>query len=449
VLKLADEKVALAEKGVRLLEKWVSRLDGEFDRLKDMGYNVGDAEAAAQQAANPVNMNMPGLSGPMQMDSGSNKKRKLQASGSGTSANGSFSQASALPGMNMNNSQYHHLQSSNPYSPTSQAGPSGTSNNPGMYGNLSVNTSGITPQQAASMANFNMSAMSPSQQQQFNQVFQQQYTTAINQLQAQQMNGSGTPASPTSAGGAGNSARPLRPSRLSSSFSFSGAGPGVQILPSSAAAHMAGSQGPSGASSLSSSLNQSTSSVPGQKRGRPAASGSGQAGASGTGQNGAPNKKKKKRITISDEESLLEEGASEDAEGDLDDESMLIDYDAGENPKTSRRPGGRTGSRGGTPMSSVPTPASAAFNLTNNAAGGPRGANKAGQAGRPRPLTSAAGNKKAGKDEEEEEADAEGEEDWANEEANAEDPTLYCVCQRVSYGNVSAYYCEESGMAIR
>jgi hypothetical protein len=39
---------------------------------------------------------------------------------------------------------------------------------------------------------------------------------------------------------------------------------------------------------------------------------------------------------------------------------------------------------------------------------------------------------------EEEDADAEGEEDFGLEldDANTEDPTLYCFCQRVSYGNV-------------
>lgn len=397
--KLSEEKVALAERACRLLEKYVAKLDGEFQRLKDMGYQLGEAEAAAQAAAQAqvaaANAAMPALD----FGSSSNKKRLSGAGLPGNKMSPINTQMGGLPSAGLPSASMQGFPN-NPYAANA---------NPFQGTNLQNNTyqtmqAGMNSAMYNNMGQFN--ANLTAQQQQMGQFQGQTGQFPQNQFQIQ----AGTPMGGSSIAGGSQASRdaskPHRPSRLSSSFSATGAGPHTQILPTTAAAHMqpgsqafAGQGGPGG-----------------NKRARPA----GQTGAAGRN-------KKKKRIVETDDESAADdasghaeasedvdaEGEEEDAEGE--DEKSMMSVPS----QQVKRPGSqKIASRAGTPSGSTKG--------QQNKAGG-------------------AANRKLGKKQEDEEedaeADAEGEEEWAQEvdETNADDPTLYCFCHRVSYGNVSLF----------
>lgn len=399
--KLSDEKLALAERACRLLEKYVAKLDGEFQRLKDMGYQLGEAEAAAQAAAQAqvaaANAAMPALD----FSSSSNKKRLSGAGLPGNKLSPINSQMGGMPSPGMPSASMQNFPN-NPYAANS---------NPFQGTNLQNNTyqtmqAGMNSAMYGNMGQYNLNNMSAQQQQQLAQFQGQPGQFPQGQFQ---MQGGPSMGGANIAGGsqaARDASRPHRPSRLSSSFSATGAGPHTQILPTTAAAHMPPqSQGLAGHNQAGAGSN---------KRSRPLPSGL------------AGRNKKKKRIVETDDESAADdasghreasedvdaEGEEEDAEGE-DDKSML----SLPSSQQVKRPGNqKIASRAGTPSGTT------------------KGAqNKAGGAARKN-------GKKQEDEEEDAEADAEGEEEWAQEvdETNADDPTLYCFCHRVSYGNVSA-----------
>lgn len=422
MLKLSDEKVALAEKGVRLLEKYVARLDGEFERLKDMGYNIGDAEAAHAASAAPS----PALSGTMpQLDfsssTSSNKKRKMGSQPMPQTPGLQNSASSSTPS---------HMQLHHPFAagtPTQSGMPGPNYGNAGAQSPVNANAA-----YAAGVGQYNGAGLTPQQQQQLAQAYQNQFP-GMGQLQTPGSSGTGGGGGP---GGAANAnTRPHRPSRLSSSFS-AGVGDGSGLLPSSTAAHLpptqsAASAAASGPQARDYGPTVAASAASSTKRGRPADS---------KQASGAASRKKKKRIMISDEESGAGDGTGEeDGEGEDDDGTG----DEAKSALSSRKAGVASGvaaqkaaSRAGTPLSSAPTPASTAS--ASAAHHKSKSAHKKGAA--------KAGSKKKeeeeDEEEEEEDADAEGEEDWGAEadETNADDPTLYCFCHRVSYGNVSVLW---------
>ena len=394
--KLSDEKLALAERACRLLEKYVAELDGDFQRLKDMGYQLGEAEAAAQAVAQAqvaaANAAMPALD----FSSTSNKKR---LSGAGLPGGNKMSPINSsmggMPSPGVPSASMQNFQN-NPYAANA---------NPFQGTNLQNNTyqtmqAGMNSVMYANMGQYNGNPMSAQQQ----QLLAQQFQGQPGQFQQNQFQMQGVPNMQGGSQASRDASRPHRPSRLSSSFSATGAGPHTQILPTTAAAHM-----PPQSSGLA-GHNQSN---PGSnKRQRPLQA------------NVAGRNKKKKRIVETDDESAADdasgpreasedvdaEGEEEDAEGE-DDKSMLS-YPSSQQIK---RPGNqKIVSRAGTPSG------------TNKNA-----QNKAGAAARK-------SGKKQEDEEEDAEADAEGEEEWAQEvdETNADDPTLYCFCHRVSYGNV-------------
>lgn len=392
--KLSEEKVALAERACRLLEKYVAKLDGEFQRLKDMGYQLGEAEAAAQAAAQAqvaaANAAMPALD----FSSSSNKKRLSGAGLPGNKLSPVTAQMGGLPSAGLPSASMQSFQN-NPYAANA---------NPFQGTNMQNNTyqqmqAGMNSAMYSNMGQFN--ANRAAQQQQMGQFPQgQQFQQNQFQMQAGGMQGSNIAGGSQ---GARDASRPHRPSRLSSSFSATGAGP-QQILPTTAAAHM-----PPGSQALMSQSQASSS----NKRSRPS-----QAGA-------ARSNKKKKRIVETDDESAADdasglaeasedvdaEGEEEDAEGEDDKSVMSVPS----SQQVKRPANQKIASRAGTPS------------------GATKGQqNKAGAASRKV-------GKKQEDEEEDAEADAEGEEDWGQEvdETNADDPTLYCFCHRVSYGNVS------------
>lgn len=372
-----------------MLDKYVQKLQGEFDRLKEMGHNIGDTDTAPAGTSGLAGLGSPGVGGFPQLDMSSmnsNKKRKL-------------------PPVNT------QLQPGQMYSSPNSAQMQGYQNNPyaqqqmQLNGNMQYNMPS-----GSSYGQYGNQQLTPQQQQQLAQQMQA-YTHS-----GQMSNG----ILPGGSGSANNASRPHRPSRLSSSFSANGMAANTQILPSSTAAHLPpGTNTPTGGSMLAGA---------GLKRSRP---------------NGAPSgppqkKNKKKRIQVSDEESIQDEnmsvedvdaeGEEDDAEGD-EDRSMLSVASS-----LPRRPGQQKGgSRQGTPLSN---------SILANGARQKGGANKQARA-QLQPLAPYPSHHGRAADEdadgEDEDADAEGEEDLGVEydETNAEDPTLYCFCQRVSYGNVS------------
>ena len=449
-----------------------------------MGYNIGDAEAAHAAAAAANTSLGSSLGGPpSQLDLSSNRKRKLPGTTSiGSPASGGAGGSGQTPYLSgIGSANEYQVSSANPYASAVGTGgaafnasmPAGNANGGSLYtgqGNLSP----VNSPYAASIGQYNAAALSQSQQQHFAQAYQNQYSGAVGQLQAQQ-GGSGPASTSNMGAGAGGAAagtsgasRLHRPSRLSTSFGPTGAtAASTQVLPSSTSAHLLPSQTPPSASGTGQSgihAASSSSTLANSKRNRPLA-GNGQganslSGAAGGGGAGhAGNRKKKKRIMISDEESGAEEGASEDAEEAEDDEIMMLEDETNTGMKGNRRGGGiatnpntgvstqRAGSRAGTPLSNAPTPGSATSTTLGGANNGPNGPRirASGTRQNRQQLTSGLYNKRGGAkadhDEEDEdaEADAEGEEDWGNEadETNADDPTLYCLCHRVSYGNVS------------
>lgn len=461
ISKLSDEKVELAERAVTLLEKYVAKLDGEFTRLKDMGYNLGEAEAAqaaaqaaAAQAAQlaAASAAMPALDFGMNnnnnnMNMMNNNKKRLSGMGAG---------GGGVPGMQGNNKQIPNINTQFPQGMPSPGMPSSNGMGggimpsgfpPGSAGGPGNNpyAAGSIPFQGNNLSNSTYQAMQAGMN---NGMFATigQYNAA---LAAQQQAGGGQqfqgqpgqfppgmqfmPGMPNAGnaggGGGGQNAnnrdpnRPNRPSRLSSSFSAAGGAGPPQILPSTAAAHLpphmqAAAAGQSGGGGPA-----------GNKRSRPSQGGG--AGRAGGGTGGNASNKKKKRIIETDDESAADdasgqaeasedvdaEGEDEDAEGE-DDKSIMSAA-----PLPTFKKGQKNAhSRAGTP--------------SGGAGGGNTNKNQQSKA-------NAAASRKQGKkveeEEEEIEADAEGEEDWGAEvdEANADDPTLYCFCHRVSYGNVS------------
>ena len=472
----------MAEKSVRLLDKHFTKLDGEFERLKDMGYNIGDAETAHAAAAGvsmPMKLSTDGM--PAQADfTSSNRKRKLPGAINTTSAlsSGSIngnSQTPAFSGTSPMNMYYQPPPIGNPYvaasgSLTTASVPGGSSNGVSLYSNAAI-SSPINSPYAASVGQYNAAALSQSQQQQFAQAFQNQYNASVGQLHVQQPSSGGGNVNlgntQASTGGAGAS-RPHRPSRLSSSFGPTGAGPNTQILPSSTVAHLLPFQGSAtNGGPGSAGLQVASPNLSSNKRSRALAASNSNgnlvtSAIAGGSANGTGNRKKKKRILISDEESGVEEGDSEDAEEAEDDNIMQIDEEGDPIFKSSRRatPGGiavlaggapssqRASSRAGTPLSAVPTPNSASNIVVSNTNGSVASSIRSGGQSRmnrqqQHVSASSSNNKRRGdhaeREDGDEDADAEGEEDWGNEadETNADDPTLYCLCHRVSYGNVS------------
>ena len=520
ISKLSDDKVALAERGVRLLDKHVQKLEAEFERLKDMGYNVGDllgpssnsnsaagASGAAPNAA--ANQPFPVLAGASEGGSVT-KKRKLAPVNAGLQLHGT-------PGMGGfggagTPTSAQQMQQGNPFA----ASPSHAHNQMG----TPTQGSQLTPQQQQQMYQAALAQSSgaglpygPSAGQQYLNSspngIQQQFTLQQQQQMQQFQNAYSNIGQLAGGGGAGgsNASRPHRPSRLSTSFSASGAGPHTLILPSTSAAHLPpGAQTPTGADGSASTglvasgsgtslsgLGNSTGGGAGTKRGRPAggpASATSATGPGGSAAGGPKKANKKKRIQISDEESIgsavdgvtrsMTDGGDFDAEGEDDDgdgdESVMTV--ASSLPGQKRGPGGQKGasSRAGTPLGhSVGSQAGTggtggAQKIRPSGAGGQKQTKaqllqqqqqlqlqqhymqqqqqqqlqggyaspqyqqllQAGMSGR---LGQAGGDEDA---DGEEEVDAEGEEDWTHEgeELNADDPSLYCFCQRVSYGNV-------------
>lgn len=389
--KLSDDKIALAERGVRMLDKYVQKLQGEFDRLKEMGHNIGDADTAPAGVSGLSGLGSPGMGGFPQLDMSSmqsNKKRKLPQVN--TQLHGGQVYGNSPSSAQMQNYQ------NNPYAQQMQ-----------MNGNMQYNM----PSSSA-YGQYGNQQFTPQQQQQLAQ-----------QMQAYTNSGQLPNGVSSTVGGSSNASRPHRPSRLSSSFSANGMGANTQILPSSTAAHLQpGSSTPTGAHMLSAGGANA-----GLKRARPNGS------AAGAG----PKNKKKKRIQLSDDDSVQDEAQSVedvDAEGEEDDAEGDEDRSMMSTSSMPRRPGQHKNS------SRASTPTVAQMLANNGMRANAKGAgNKQGRS-QLQPLapypTSRPGEEDA--EGEDEDADAEGEEDLGVEydETNAEDPTLYCFCQRVSYGNV-------------
>lgn len=397
MVKLSDEKLALAERACRLLDKYVAELDADFQRLKDMGYQLGEAEAAqaaAQAQVAAASAAMPALD----FSSSSNKKR-LSGMGLPGNKNASFNTSvGGMPSPGIQSASIHNFPN-NPYAANS---------NPFQGTNLQNTTyqtmqAGMNSAMFANIGQFNANAMPLQQHQQ--QPIQQFQGQAGQYPQGQFQLQGAVPNMAANSQAARDASKPHRPSRLSTSFSATGAGPHTAILPTTAAAHMPHqAQGLAGTGQGGSGSN---------KRSRPLQA------------NLAGRNKKKKRIVETDDESAADdasgqaeasedvdaEGEEEDAEGE--DDRGVLSFPASQQVK--RLGSQKIASRAGTPSG-----------------GNKGGQNKAGAAAR-----------KLGKKQEEEEdaeADAEGEEDWAQEvdETNADDPTLYCFCHRVSYGNMIA-----------
>ena len=366
-----------------MLDKYVQKLQGEFERLKEMGHNIGDMDTAPAASSGLAGLGSPGVGGFPQLDMSSamnsNKKRKLPSVNTQLQGGQMYGSPTSAQLQGYQNYAQQMQQSNGNMQYPMQAGSSGY----GQYGNP---------------------PMTAQQQQQLAQQLQNAYTNGGQLPNGVLPSGSGT--------GANNASRPHRPSRLSSSFSANGLNANTQILPSTTAAHLPpGSATPTNASMLAAGS-------AGNKRARPS-------GAAGN----APKNKKKKRIQISDEESVLDEAISVE---DVDAEGEDDDGEGEEDRSLLSAPGGgrqrqKGASRQGTPLSN-----SVLGNMGSHA------------------IKNATANKQARAqlqplapfpsfvDGEEEDADAEGEEDLGLEmdDGTGEDVALYCFCQRVSYGNV-------------
>lgn len=471
IVKLTDEKVALAEQAVRLVDKYSVRLQQEFERLQDMGYNIGDVEtayaAAATSSANaPITSAIGGLPAGLDPNASLNKKRKLPSSintslpstpsslsgmqatpaqlsaayanaqmmgqnVNGVGASPTSAQIQALVAAQQQQQQHQHLQQL-------QAAQQAAMQN----GGSPVNSAAQAQAVAAYMEQMQkLAGLTPAQQQavqnHFAITYQNQYVQGNSPVAATPPPSLSASAGP-SLQGAGN--RPLRPSRLSSSFSALN---GQQLQ--NAQNIQAGLPSANGAQQQ---LNTPTgkpaiaSAAGGQKRARPPMVISTSTGA--VTKDGPSARKKKRVIHMSDDESGSVDGATEE-----DGDAIEVDE-----RKSSRK--GKPTSRAGTPMTGA---GSVGLASSLNPA---HKKNNVGRAGRGSAIHNSAVY--ASGDAEEEDADGEVEEDWtrgngksyrgqgdvdAEGDADAEgeldegdnqgeDRTLYCICQRVSQGNMIA-----------
>lgn len=490
LMKLAEEKVALAEKAVRLIDKHVQHLDKDFERLKDMGYTIGDEElllagnnsvtngqssqAELQQQQQQLLAQSNGASNMfaaaamnggqlIDINGSNNKKRKLLPS----AINTAMPSPALQPGMSTPRTgmQPSPAQLSAALSAAQQGLPSPFGNSPtaqqiqaymlaqqqqqaaqqlqasqpqnGRQQNFQLGVGAAVQKNAQTAAEYleylaqlNGGRLTPAMQQAAQQHFalnmqQQQFGDA-----ASQMNGATNGLANSLTAGGQNANRPLRPSRLNSSFSASnvpqlqqgqltpGGSPNIPLM------QFANGMINGGGAPITGANN------PNLKRSRPPLTAS---GSTASTKDGAA--RKKKRIIVSDDEGTAMDG-NDDADGSADDR------------KQSRK--GRPGSRAGTPMHG---------NKKGNKASGGQG-----RLQQTLLVSNASAFRRPGHDDgegDEEDAEAEADDDWTHGNMDGEgeidgegepleadldaamaeggdDATLYCLCQRVSFGNMIA-----------